>query len=155
MSADVSYAMLTRPSYRVNSLYHCRLCALSVAITYPFTLLVNSLNTAVFNNYKTLSTIGWLTAFLTTLNLFLKGLRHLDICEKTVLILSSYFDHIMLFRFIPYHWWAAFLYWYVLLIRISLKIHNVPEIWGKIFKHWLWVMWCFVSNFISFTLIMF
>ena len=27
-------------SYRVNSLYHCRLCALSVAITFPFTLLV-------------------------------------------------------------------------------------------------------------------
>lgn len=25
-------------SYRVHSLYHCRLCALSVAITFPFTL---------------------------------------------------------------------------------------------------------------------
>ena len=25
-------------SYRVNSLYHCRLCALSVAIAFPFKL---------------------------------------------------------------------------------------------------------------------
>ena len=27
-------------SYRVNSLYHCRLCTLSVAITFSFTLRV-------------------------------------------------------------------------------------------------------------------
>ena len=27
-------------SYRVNSLQHCRLCAFSVAITFPFTLIV-------------------------------------------------------------------------------------------------------------------
>ena len=57
LSSGVSYAMLARPnkaergvhgcqnselkffsSYRVNSLYHCRLCALSVAMTFPFIL---------------------------------------------------------------------------------------------------------------------
>ena len=62
LSSGVRYAMLTRPnktetglsivanifssmfffgSYGVNSLYNCHLCVLSVAIIFPFTLLVH------------------------------------------------------------------------------------------------------------------
>ena len=106
------------------------------------------------DNYKTI-TNNWIANNLLN-NSFscFEGLRYLDICKKTVLILSSYVGSHHVIFCIPYHWCAAFLYWYVFLIRILLKTHNVPSIWGK-FRKLVVSYVMFNLNFRSFRLITF